>query len=66
MRTTVTIDDNLYSEVSAYMPEASPRELFESVLKDYLRQRAYERLIAFGGSDPDADIPPRRSPHGAD
>ncbi|MBK4733942.1 type II toxin-antitoxin system VapB family antitoxin [Noviherbaspirillum pedocola] len=63
MRTTVTIDDDLYEKALA-MADSSMEEsdLFREAIKTFIRVQAGKRLAALGGTSPEMqDIPRRRS-----
>lgn len=54
MRTTVTIDDELYNKaLEAADPAMNKCELFREALKTFIRVRAAQRLAALGGAAPD-------------
>ena len=63
MRTTVTIDDTLYTKALELADPAMDKgDLFREAIKTFIRVRAGKRLAALGGAAPDmADIP-RRTP----
>ncbi len=61
MRTTVTIDDELYQQALALAePDMDKAELFREAIKTYIRVQAARRLAALGGSAPDMPQPKRR------
>ena len=62
MRTTVTIDDELYqTALEMADPEMEKSDLFRVAIKTFVRVQAGKRLIALGGTLPDMpDIPRRR------
>lgn len=62
MRTTVTIDDDLYEKaMSMADPDMDKADLFREAIKTFVRVQAAKRLAALGGTDPDMkDIPRRR------
>jgi Arc/MetJ family transcription regulator len=64
MRTTVTIDDELYEKALAMAgPEMDKADLFREAIKTFVRVQAAKRLAALGGSAPGTpDIPRRRGP----
>jgi Arc/MetJ family transcription regulator len=64
MRTTVTIDDELYEKALAMAgPDMTKADLFRDAIKTFVRVQAAKGLAALGGSKPDAqDIPRRRGP----
>jgi Arc/MetJ family transcription regulator len=63
MRTTVTIDDELYDKaLEVADPSMDKADLFREAIKTFVRVRAAKRLAALGGAMPEmADIPRRRS-----
>ena len=63
MRTTVTIDDNLYERALELAdPEMDKADLFRVAMQTFVRVQAGKRLAALGGTVPDIpDIPRRRS-----
>lgn len=61
MRTTVTIDDELYEQAIALAdPGMSRSELFREAINTFVRVQAAKRLAALGGSAPDMSGIPRR------
>ncbi len=62
MRTTVTIEDELYEKALAMAePGMEKSELFREAIKTFVRIQAAKRLAALGGSMPDIkDVPRRR------
>jgi Arc/MetJ family transcription regulator len=60
MRTTVTLDDDLLATAEEYTGITERSALIREALKRLVQQEAARRLIALGGSDPDARMPPRR------
>ena len=63
MRTTVTIDDELYEKALAVAdPTMHTGDLFREAIKTFVRVQAAKRLAALGGKAPDMqDIPRRRA-----
>lgn len=63
MRTTVTIDDELYAKaLDMADPDMDKADLFREAIKTFVRVQAAKRLAALGGSSPDMpDIPRQRS-----
>ena len=61
MRTTVTIDDDLYQRALAVAdPGMDKADLFREAMKVFVRVQAGNRLAALGGKAPDMlDIPRR-------
>lgn len=62
MRTTVTIDDELYKQALEIAdPDMDQADLFREAIKTFVRVQAAKRLAALGGSTPElADVPRRR------
>jgi Arc/MetJ family transcription regulator len=62
MRTTVTIDDELYNKaVLLADPKIEKSELFKEAFKTYVRVQSAKRLARLSGSAPQMDNIPRRS-----
>jgi len=61
MRTTVTIDDELYNQaLEVADPAMDKADLFREAIKTFVRVQAAKRLAALGGAAPDmADVPRR-------
>lgn len=63
MRTTVTIDDDLYQQALALSePDMDKGNLFREALNVFVRVQAGKRLAALGGSAPKMKAIPRRRP----
>jgi Arc/MetJ family transcription regulator len=61
MRTTVTIDDELYEKALAMAePGMEKADLFREAIKAFVRVQAAKRLAALGGSAPNMQHIPRR------
>ena len=62
MRTTVTIDDELYEKALEVADPAMDRaDLFREAMKTFVRVQAAKRLAALGGAAPKMrDVPRRR------
>jgi Arc/MetJ family transcription regulator len=62
MRTTVTIDDDLYEKaLEVEDPTMDRAGLFREAIKTFVRVQAAKRLIALGATMPEAlDVPRRR------
>ncbi|MCC5888779.1 MAG: type II toxin-antitoxin system VapB family antitoxin [Gammaproteobacteria bacterium] len=62
MRTTLTIDDELYQRALELAdPEMNKADLFREAIKTFVRVQAAKRLASLGGSVPDMkDISRRR------
>jgi len=63
MRTTVTIDDELYQKaLDVADPEMDKGDLFREAVKVFVRVQAGKRLAALGGKVPTMKGIPRRRP----
>ncbi|MBI3101927.1 MAG: type II toxin-antitoxin system VapB family antitoxin [Burkholderiales bacterium] len=61
MRTTVTIDDALYTQaLEMAEPGMDKADLFREAIKTFVRVQAAKRLAALGGAVPQMPEPPRR------
>jgi Arc/MetJ family transcription regulator len=61
MRTTVTIDDELYAKaLNMADPGMDKSDLFREAIKTFVRVQAAKRLAALGGTAPDMHDVPRR------
>jgi Arc/MetJ family transcription regulator len=61
MRTTVTIDDELYAKALEMAdPGMDKADLFREAVKTFVRVQAAKRLAALGGAVPDMPDVPRR------
>jgi len=61
MRTTVTIDDELYARALALADPAMDRaDIFREAMKVFVRVQAAKRLAALGGRAPSMEDVPRR------
>jgi len=61
MRTTVTIDDELYAKaLDMADPEMDRADLFREAIKTFVRVQAAKRLAALGGASPEMPGVPRR------
>lgn len=62
MRTTVTIDDELYAKaLDMADPDMDKADLFREAIKTFVRVQAAKRLAALGGAAPGMPDIPRRS-----
>ncbi|WP_295542804.1 type II toxin-antitoxin system VapB family antitoxin [uncultured Pseudacidovorax sp.] len=63
MRTTVTIDDELYEQAMEMAePGMDKSDLFREAVKTFVRVQAAKRLAALGGTQPDMqDVPRQRT-----
>lgn len=65
MRTTVTLDDELYGEALAMAdPGMDKADLFREAVKTFIRVQSGKRLAALGGKTPTMRPVPRRRPRG--
>jgi Arc/MetJ family transcription regulator len=63
MRTTVTIDDDLFQQaLDVADPEMDKSDLFREAMKVFVRVQAGRRLAALGGKAPRMKPIPRRRP----
>jgi Arc/MetJ family transcription regulator len=60
MRTTITIDDDLLESARRYTGETEKSAIIRAALKAYVAYEAARRLARLGGTEPDAQTPPRR------
>jgi len=61
MRTTVTIDDELYAKaVSLAEPGVEKSELIMECVMAFIQRQTARRLAALGGQAPDIELVPRR------
>lgn len=61
MRTTVTIDDELYNKaLEVADPAMDKADLFREAIKTFVRVQAAKRLAALGAAAPDMQDVPRR------
>lgn len=61
MRTTVTIDDQLYQRaLEVADPSMDKADLFREAIKTFVRTQAAKRLAALGGTQVDMPDIPRR------
>jgi len=63
MRTTVTIDDELYQRgLELADPEMDKADLFREAISVFIRVQVGKRLAALGGQAPEMKNIPRRKP----
>ena len=55
MRTTITIDDNLMSQLMQTTGESSPAKALRQAVQDYVRQAHLKKLLALRGQVPIED-----------
>lgn len=61
MRTTLTIDDQLFAKaVLLAEPGIEKAELIRECVKAFIQQQTARRLAAMGGLAPDIELVPRR------
>lgn len=61
MRTTVTIDDDLYEKaIELADPSMDKSEIFREAIRTFVRVQAAKRLAALGGAMPDMQDVKRR------
>ena len=61
MRTTLTIDDELFAKAMALAePGVEKSELIRECVKAFIQRQTARRLAALGGLAPDIEIAPRR------
>jgi Arc/MetJ family transcription regulator len=64
MRTTVTLDDELYFKALEMAdPGMEKSDLFREAVKAFIRVQAGRRLASLGGKTPGMKSIPRRRPH---
>lgn len=65
MRTTVTLDDEIYDKALAVAdPGMDKADLFREAVKTFIRVQSGKRLAALGGKAPAMKPVPRRRPRG--
>jgi hypothetical protein len=63
LRTTITIDDELYRQaLDVADPEMDKTDLFREAMKVFVRVQAAKRLASLGGKSPKMKLVPRRRP----
>lgn len=61
MRTTLTIDDQLFAKALSLAPPGIEKsELIRECVKAFIQRQAARRLADLGGSAPDIELVPRR------
>jgi Arc/MetJ family transcription regulator len=61
MRTTLTIDDELFAKaLSLAEPGMEKSELLRECVKAFIQRQSARRLAALGGQAPDIELVPRR------
>ena len=61
MRTTLALDDELVAKAQAFTGLKEKSSLVREALKALIERESARRLARLGGSDPDAELPPRRA-----
>jgi Arc/MetJ family transcription regulator len=59
MRTTITIDDDLYASAKQSIGEQKPSQVVAAGLRALVAQESAKRLRALAGTAPDFEIPTR-------
>jgi Arc/MetJ family transcription regulator len=62
MRTTIAIDEELFSNAQEYTGLKEKSALVREALKALVEREAARRLARLGGTQPDAKASPRRRP----
>ena len=62
MRTTLALDDELLKKAQALTGEKEKSRLVQEGLKALIERESARRLARLGGTEPKAEIPPRRRP----
>lgn len=62
MRTTITIDDELFADARDYTGIEEKSALVNAALKALVQREAARRLALLGGTEPDLKPIPRRRP----
>lgn len=60
MRSTISLDDNLLERARSLTGTKETAALVRQALETLIRVESGKRLIALGGSMPDAEVAPRR------
>ena len=60
MRTTIALDDDLMAKAQAFTGLTEKSSLIREALKALIERESARRLARLGGSQPDAQAPPRR------
>jgi Arc/MetJ family transcription regulator len=64
MRTTLALDDDLVSKAQAYTGLREKSSLVREALTALIERESARRLARLGGSEPDAELTPRRRSEG--
>lgn len=62
MRTTIALDDDLLAKARALTGMTERSGLVREALKALIERESARRLARLGGSEPDLEVPLRRSP----
>lgn len=62
MRTTIAIDDELFAKAQEFAGVSEKSAVVREALKAFVEREAARRLARMGGSEPNAEAPPRRRP----
>jgi Arc/MetJ family transcription regulator len=62
MRTTVTINEELFAAAQEFTGIKEKSALLNLALRKFVEGEAAQRLILLGGTEPDLEVPPRRRP----
>ena len=61
MRTTLTIDDELFAKAISLAPPGTKKsELLKECVKAFIQRQTARRLAALGGMVPEIELAPRR------
>ena len=60
MRTTVTLDNNLLERAKDLTGISTRSDLLEAALSALIARESAKRLVLLGGTDPSAEVEPRR------
>jgi Arc/MetJ family transcription regulator len=62
MRTTLALDDELVAKAQAFTGLREKSSLVREALKALIERESARRLAQLGGTEPDANLAPRRRP----
>jgi Arc/MetJ family transcription regulator len=60
MRTTIILDDSLVAQAKEMSGTKRISDLVRKGLTALIAEEARNRLVSFGGTDPESSVPPRR------
>jgi Arc/MetJ family transcription regulator len=66
MRTTLALDDDLVAKAEELTGLREKASLVREALRALIERESARRLIKLGGTDPQAEAPPRRTPDAND